>query len=181
MAIQCFECDRKASHNHHVIPESLGGIRTIPLCERCHGVIHGLNLEHHGELIKLGMQRAMATGMRPGRRIDTELYDRVSFLIFTGYSIPETALVVGVHPTTVRKILKFNENKYRAEQLQFPFEYEKIPDCETGSGGDRCDPEDGTPVGGSAEIPVAADCPEPDTDTAAGVAGVSFDFHSLQD
>jgi 5-methylcytosine-specific restriction endonuclease McrA len=29
----CFECGSPASHHHHVIPHSLGGTQTVPLCE----------------------------------------------------------------------------------------------------------------------------------------------------
>ncbi len=37
----CFDCGRPAVHNHHVVPKSLGGIRTVPLCEVCHDKAHG--------------------------------------------------------------------------------------------------------------------------------------------
>ena len=40
MAIRCFECQSPAVHNHHVIPKSRGGQRTIPLCEKCHQKAH---------------------------------------------------------------------------------------------------------------------------------------------
>ena len=36
----CFECDAPCDHMHHVVPRSLGGTRTVPLCERCHGLVH---------------------------------------------------------------------------------------------------------------------------------------------
>lgn len=37
----CFDCGRRAVHNHHVVPKTLGGIRTVPLCEVCHDKAHG--------------------------------------------------------------------------------------------------------------------------------------------
>lgn len=41
----CFQCDSPGLlHQHHVIPRSLGGTRTVPLCEDCHGVVHGKDL-----------------------------------------------------------------------------------------------------------------------------------------
>jgi hypothetical protein len=40
MVIRCMECDRPAHHEHHVIPASRGGTRTIPLCVECHGQVH---------------------------------------------------------------------------------------------------------------------------------------------
>lgn len=39
----CFECGNPASHHHHVIPRSLGGTKTVPLCESCHPRAHGEN------------------------------------------------------------------------------------------------------------------------------------------
>lgn len=38
---QCFECGQPAKYNHHVVPQSLGGTKTIPLCEACHPKAHG--------------------------------------------------------------------------------------------------------------------------------------------
>lgn len=37
---ECFECDAPAEHHHHVVPASLGGSRTVPLCALCHATIH---------------------------------------------------------------------------------------------------------------------------------------------
>lgn len=37
----CFECGSPAKHNHHVVPKSLGGTKTVPLCEACHPKAHG--------------------------------------------------------------------------------------------------------------------------------------------
>ena len=38
----CFECgSSKRLNNHHVVPKTLGGTKTIPLCEKCHGLVHG--------------------------------------------------------------------------------------------------------------------------------------------
>ena len=38
---QCWECGVDAHvHDHHPVPKSRGGTRTIPLCESCHGKAH---------------------------------------------------------------------------------------------------------------------------------------------
>jgi hypothetical protein len=37
----CFNCGAPASHQHHVVPRSLGGVATVPLCHDCHGKAHG--------------------------------------------------------------------------------------------------------------------------------------------
>ena len=41
MNMQCWECgDVGAVHDHHPVPQSRGGRRTIPLCEACHAKAH---------------------------------------------------------------------------------------------------------------------------------------------
>lgn len=40
----CFECGKPADHNHHVLPQSKGGTKTIPLCKECHSVVHDSKL-----------------------------------------------------------------------------------------------------------------------------------------
>ena len=40
----CFECGCDENiHDHHVVPKSKGGTKTIPLCGPCHGLVHGKN------------------------------------------------------------------------------------------------------------------------------------------
>lgn len=41
MVDPCFECEAPATHHHHVVPRSMGGNRTVPLCHTCHGRAHG--------------------------------------------------------------------------------------------------------------------------------------------
>ncbi len=56
----CFECDEPALHRHHVVPRSLGGIRTVPLCERCHGLVHDRGMVGHARLTKQALQSKKA-------------------------------------------------------------------------------------------------------------------------
>jgi hypothetical protein len=43
--MNCFECESEEDiHMHHVIPRSLGGTKTVPLCNTCHAKIHGSHL-----------------------------------------------------------------------------------------------------------------------------------------
>lgn len=63
----CFECDAPGQHKHHVVPRALGGQRTLWLCERCHGRIHGLSLHNHGILVRVGLARARSEGKRMGQ------------------------------------------------------------------------------------------------------------------
>lgn len=41
MSEHCFECGREAEYDHHVVPRSQGGLQTVPLCSRCHALVHG--------------------------------------------------------------------------------------------------------------------------------------------
>jgi hypothetical protein len=64
---KCFECGEKASHNHHVVPRSLGGTKTIPLCHNCHGLAHGKKgLQDTAELTRLAMKKKKEAGLRIG-------------------------------------------------------------------------------------------------------------------
>ena len=57
---KCFECgsDKRIVH-HHVVPKSIGGTKTIPLCEYCHGLVHSKDLTHMNEL-KIKKKRKLA-------------------------------------------------------------------------------------------------------------------------
>lgn len=39
----CFECGAPAVERHHVVPHSLGGTKTVPLCSECHAKVHGID------------------------------------------------------------------------------------------------------------------------------------------
>ena len=52
---QCFECETTEDlHEHHVVPRSRGGTKTITLCHQCHLKAHGRdgNGLNHSRLIK---------------------------------------------------------------------------------------------------------------------------------
>lgn len=62
---ECFECGKPATEDHHVIPQSLGGKKTIPLCGGCHALVHGgynKRRDDHVALTKAGHARARAEG-----------------------------------------------------------------------------------------------------------------------
>ena len=64
--MRCFECGSDADHMHHVVPKSLGGTMTVPLCVRCHGKCHG------GRMTTPSLTRdAMAAKRRAGERVGT--------------------------------------------------------------------------------------------------------------
>ena len=63
--VRCFECDAPAKHQHHVIPRSLGGTRTVPLCEHHHGIVHGADLRTSA-LTKAALAAKIARGELAG-------------------------------------------------------------------------------------------------------------------
>ena len=49
----CFECGSEEDiHLHHVVPKSLGGTKMIPLCSKCHSLVHSRDLTRSTNLIK---------------------------------------------------------------------------------------------------------------------------------
>ncbi len=40
----CFECGQPAEYDHHVIPKSKGGTMTVPLCGKCHSIVHDVDM-----------------------------------------------------------------------------------------------------------------------------------------
>lgn len=63
----CFDCGSSDSiHYHHVVPESRGGTRTIPLCIVCHGKVHNKNFLEMKELSMIGIKKAKERGVRFG-------------------------------------------------------------------------------------------------------------------
>jgi Mor family transcriptional regulator len=77
MSDKCFECGAPAECNHHVVPRSLGGTQTIPLCLVCHGKIHDKDFVKAKRLQKIGFAKAKAAGKHIGRFSSTnEAQDR---------------------------------------------------------------------------------------------------------
>ncbi len=70
MNYKCFECGTaECIQHHHVVPRSVGGTKTIPLCSICHGKVHGIKRDKQinvSELTKAGIARARAAGKQIG-------------------------------------------------------------------------------------------------------------------
>ena len=68
METTCFECGDVATENHHVIPRSLGGTKTVPLCATCHGRVHdGLKRrDGHARLVRDALAAYKARGGKLG-------------------------------------------------------------------------------------------------------------------
>lgn len=65
VGMRCFECDAPSTCRHHVVPHCMGGTRTVPLCGRCHGKIHGIDLRTSA-LTKAALQARITRGERAG-------------------------------------------------------------------------------------------------------------------
>lgn len=65
---KCFECDEPMKDMHHVVPKSKGGNRTLPLCAKCHGLVHDKDFVKHRRLLIEGVERAKEEGKYKGRK-----------------------------------------------------------------------------------------------------------------
>jgi hypothetical protein len=97
----CFECGRPARHNHHVVPQALGGTKTVPLCHRCHGLVHDVDFLHLSELQKAARKK---NGWRGGRK--PFVISPAVALTLKGLSYPEIAEKLGCCMTTARVKLR---------------------------------------------------------------------------
>ena len=59
----CFECGNAAHCKHHVVPESLGGTKTVPLCLVCHGKVHERDFVKHRCLQVNGISAALSAAL----------------------------------------------------------------------------------------------------------------------
>ena len=66
---RCFECGNSAQHQHHVIPKSYGGTKTIPLCCSCHGKVHSPHLLKTSIMTKKAMQKMISEGRYTGGQV----------------------------------------------------------------------------------------------------------------
>jgi hypothetical protein len=51
----CFECGAPSEHDHHVVPSSRGGTKTVPLCDFCHAKVHDVRLQSTRALTKAAL------------------------------------------------------------------------------------------------------------------------------
>ncbi len=103
----CFECGKEAFHEHHPIPHSLGGTRTIDLCHDCHGKIHGIDFTDHGNLIKQALQLRKLAGLpvgRPKTWIDPRVVRKINQLWKRGASLDQIALITGINRCKVWRV-----------------------------------------------------------------------------
>ena len=63
----CFECGSPFElEDHHVVPKSLGGTKTVVLCSVCHGKVHGIRRMVSAKTLT---KRALQNKKRRGERV----------------------------------------------------------------------------------------------------------------
>ena len=63
----CYECGVPADVEHHVVPKSRGGTKTVPLCGECHAKAHHREGNMSvSELTRKGLLAAKARGVKLG-------------------------------------------------------------------------------------------------------------------
>ena len=114
---KCFECEIEDDvEEHHVVPISLGGTKTIPLCLKCHGLVHDRNFVKHRKLQRIGIDKAMAEGKYKGRKIgssktvtqylETQLSINIIKCLNDGMSLRKIAKKVNCSLGTTQKVKK---------------------------------------------------------------------------
>ena len=103
----CFECGELTTGRHHVVPRSKGGTKTVPLCLSCHRKVHEKEITHI-ELLRSGMEKARASGVKFGRptRITDTMRNMVEDLYDKGYTIRKISSVIHLSLGSIHKILK---------------------------------------------------------------------------
>ena len=81
MDASCFECGLPAEHNHHVVPKCLGGRKTIPLCKKCHDLVHA-----NGQPMSRSVLSKISTLQRRPNKLTLEMALRIRRLRKHGHS-----------------------------------------------------------------------------------------------
>jgi transposase-like protein len=102
--VNCFECGKFAEHRHHVVPQSKGGTKTIPLCISCHEKVHDMSLSRSA-LIKEAYLRLKKEGKKWGRK-DKYSRDEIRALYLKGYSYTQVSKLLGCSRGTVQRFVK---------------------------------------------------------------------------
>lgn len=111
---QCFECNKRTKflHFHHVVPRCLGGTRTVPLCEKCHGLVHDTDFsQRRRNLQKKGIEKAKAEGRYTGRKKGTRKYsdEDIKKIVAerdNGLSIPDISIKYNLGHATVSNYMR---------------------------------------------------------------------------
>ena len=118
----CFECGSdKNIHQHHIVPQVLGGTKMIPLCGVCHGKVHGKNFGLEWKRLQMeGIQKAREKGVYKGRKPGTyispeEFLEKpkskaISEDLDNGYTQREISERLNCSFSTISKVRKAKES-----------------------------------------------------------------------
>jgi hypothetical protein len=116
----CFECGSDENiHEHHVVPKSKGGTKTIPLCGNCHGVVHGKNFGLEWKRLQMeGINKAKKNGKYNGRGFGTSdsiqrfmskpKSQEIMSLLDKGLIYSDIQSKLGCSPNLIRKLRKLS-------------------------------------------------------------------------
>jgi DNA invertase Pin-like site-specific DNA recombinase len=115
----CFECGSSDHiHQHHVVPRVLGGQNTIPLCARCHGMVHDRDLTHYTRLQRIGIRSAKKKGVKFGRprSLSESQKEEAIHMMNGGMSTKKVAELFTVSEPTMRRV-KSNAKLRSTEEM----------------------------------------------------------------
>lgn len=109
---KCFECNEPMEAMHHVVPKSKGGKKMIPLCLKCHTIIHDRNFVKHRILLLEGVKKAKLLGKFKGRKLGTieskdtilEKHNVIMNYLLNGKTVREIVLLNGNSSATIQKV-----------------------------------------------------------------------------
>ena len=102
--------------NHHVVPKVMGGNFTVPLCIKCHGLVHGRDFVKSRNLQAIGIQKAKLKGAykNNGANRKPETFENwikkklikeiCVYRINTNYSYRDIAKTLPCSITTIQKV-----------------------------------------------------------------------------
>ena len=121
----CFECENFENiENHHVVPRVLGGTKTVPLCIKCHGLVHDRDFIKSRNLQKAGIQKAKESGKYKGNGRTVGTLETIEDFIKKPkvrqiclyrsrniYSYRDISTALNVSASTVQKVYKIISDK----------------------------------------------------------------------
>jgi len=115
--VRCFECGAPATEQHHVIPKSKGGTKTVPLCSPCHGLAHSVKRRSIPALTLAALARKRARGERTG-----ELPYGMQLAI-DGVHLQEDA----AEQATIRRIIELRQSDLSIRAIAAALNDEGVP------------------------------------------------------
>lgn len=100
---ECFECGSPKEHDHHVIPRSRGGKKTIPLCVPCHNRVHEAQMGS-AALVKEGIRKARENGVDWGKARRGKHRDKIERLLKAGVAVSVVARRYNVRTSYVSQV-----------------------------------------------------------------------------